>query len=163
VNTKIFADISYRNSGSKYIRIEKGEVPDLYDSTKMRYPNVGVGIIKGGKEVFILSSGRMVHKAVSISEKLSEKSEKVGVLDIYKLKPFPAELLAYLIKDSKLLIILEDNIAIGGLSDRVCSTLVDYRLMPKVLKLNVGDEFCFKYSIDREWVEQQMIGGDYTI
>lgn len=61
------------------------------------------------------------------------------------------------------LLVLEDNISIGGLADKVCSALIDEGICIPTVKLNLGDRFCFKYSTDRNWIESQVLGDNYRI
>ena len=160
INTNAFAKIGYEEKGPKYIRIEKGELPKLYTTP---FENNGISRVINGDETTIVSSGRMVHRAIGVSNQLLDLGKKVNVLDVYQLKPFQSDAFVELIGGSRLLVILEDNVANGGLADKVCSALVDYGLTLKVLKLNVDDAFCFEYSIDRNWVEQQAIGREFLI
>jgi len=158
VNTAAFAKLGYYEQGPKYIRIEKGTFPELYDSKRsLKSYSGGIEIIRKGEKTVILTSGRMVHRAVAASDELLEEGKYVGVLDIYRLKPFPTTLLIDFIRSSDKLIVLEDNVSAGGLGDKVCSALIDNRVYIPTIKWNAGDQFCFEYSTDREWVEEQMI------
>lgn len=158
VNTAAFAKLGFIESGPKYFRIEKGVVPDLYPAHFL--PDGGVAQLCKGNNMCIISSGMMVHRALKISNTLLEKEDRlIGVLDVYRLKPFPTKLFITLIRNYKELFILEDNVANGGLADKVCSALIDGGIYIPTTKWNAGDQFCFKYSTDREWVEQQMMGG----
>jgi transketolase len=156
INTKAFARIGYEQPGPKYIRIEKGTVETIYDDTFDAA--VGVYKIRDGKFGTIVSSGRMMHNALSISKELADDEIGIAVLDVFRLKPFPSRELATLLKKVPYVVILEDNVSYGGLGDRVCSTLIDYCMCPTVSKLNVGDKFVFNYSNNRESIEQSAFG-----
>ena len=157
VTTKAFARIGYEQSGPKYIRIEKGTVENLYDSTTFD-SSVGVCKIRDGKFGTIISSGRMIHNAIAISKELADDEIGIAVIDIFRLKPFPSRELASLLKKVQYVVILEDNVSYGGLCDRICSTLIDYGMCPTVSKLNVGDKFIFNYSVSRADIEQSAFG-----
>lgn len=156
VNTKVFARIGYEQTGPKYIRIEKGTVETIYDDTFDAA--VGVYKIRDGKFGTIISSGKMLHSALSIAKELTDDGIKISVLDVFRLKPFPNRELATLLKNIPYVVVLEDNVSYGGLGDRVCSTLIDYGMCPSVSKLNVGDKFVFNYSTNREAIEQSAFG-----
>ena len=157
INTKAFARIGYEQYGPKYIRIEKGTVETIYDSIDFDLP-AGVCKIRDGKFGTIISSGRMVHRALAISKEFAEDEIGISVLDVFRLKPFPSRELASLLKKVRYVVILEDNVLYGGLGDRVCSTLIDYGMCPTVSKLNVGDKFVFNYSVSRDAIEQSAFG-----
>ena len=157
INTKAFARVGYEQTGPKYIRIEKGTVETIYDSVDFDLPS-GVCKIREGKFGTIISSGRMLHRALAISKEFAEDEIGISVLDVFRLKPFPSRELAALLKKVRYVVILEDNVLYGGLGGRVCSTLIDYGMCPTVSKLNVGDKFVFNYSVSRTDIEQSAFG-----
>ncbi|MBU0791697.1 MAG: hypothetical protein KKC55_14700 [Gammaproteobacteria bacterium] len=164
INTMAFAKLGYTESGPKYFRIEKGIFPDLYTTESFLYED-GIAQIHAGDRYAIISSGSMVHKAVAMYYDYRKRivdvdygDVRIGVYDVYRLKPFPVEMFVAFVRHYKKLFILEDNVANGGLADKVCSALVDCGVYIPTIKWNVGDKFCFKYSTDRDWVERQAIG-----
>ena len=157
INTKAFARLGYEQSGPKYIRIEKGSVETIYGWSTFD-SSLGICKIRDGKFGTIVSSGRMLHRALSISKEFAEDEIGISVLDVFRLKPFPSRELASLLKKVRYVVILEDNVSYGGLGDRVCSTLIDYGMCPTVSKLNVGDKFVFNYSVSRDDIEQSAFG-----
>jgi len=156
-NTVAFANLGHAEPGPKYFRIEKGVVPELYNQQSFTH-EPGIARIRRGKTATIISSGRLVHRAVEISDRLSKENIDVGVIDVYRLKPFPAKTFIDFVRQSDTLLVLEDNISTGGLADKVCSALIDEGICIPTVKLNLGDRFCFKYSTDRNWIESQAIG-----
>ena len=118
--------------------------------------------IREGKHGLVVSSGRMTHRAIALSDEMVRDGMSIAVIDVFRLKPFPAKEFASLLRGSRYILVLEDNVSYGGLSDRVCSVLIDYGLCPTLSKINVGDKFVFKYSVDRTWIEKQALG-EYTL
>jgi len=153
VNSNAFAKIAYEKEGPKYIRIEKGIVPGLYNQNSLFID--GISKLKDGIDVHILSSGIILHKAIEAAQSLSETGSDVGVLDLYRIKPIDKNILiGYLAKTKKLLIV-EDNIASGGLAEKVSSIIMGSQLKIDICSLNVTDIFSFNYSNKRDYVESR--------
>ena len=151
VNTHAFAKLGYQKGGPKYFRIQKGTVPNLYN--KNFFLDNGMGRIKTGNDVVIISSGLLIHKLVKIIDSIELNDIAIGLIDIYQIKPFNKKYLIKILKDVKRIIVIEDNIAIGGLADNVCTHLYENKIYIPIVKINILDQFCFKYSTKREWVE----------
>ena len=153
VNSNAFAKMGYENKGPKYIRIEKGLVPELYKQENLFED--GIAKVKNGNDTYILSSGIMIHKAIDAAKTLSKNDSEIGVLDLYRMKPINEILLVDFLSDVKKLLIIEDNICTGGLSEKVCSILMKNKMTLDMKILNVPDSFSFYYSQKREYVENQ--------
>jgi len=153
VNSNAFAKMGYEKEGPKYIRIEKGIVPGLYE--KGRSFEKGIAKVQDGKDTYILSSGVMVHKAIEAAKSLDENSSAVGVFDLYRIKPINQNILIDYLAPVKKLLIIEDNIATGGLCDKISSILMSKKSKIDIKVLNVTDMFSFNYSQKRDQVEKQ--------
>jgi len=153
VNTYAFAKLGYEKKGPKYFRIEKGVVQNLYKDGSYSFEQ-GIAKLKESRDITILSSGLMVHKAIEVSKSLENDGYKVGVIDLYRLKPINVNMLIKLLVDTKKLLIIEDNITSGGLGEKVSSAILenDYRITIK--KISANDQHFFKYNKCRELVEK---------
>jgi len=133
--------LSHESKGPKYFRIGKERVPDIY-SENDRFTN-GLNIIRKGKDIVIISSGLMIHKAIKVSKELSQKGYDSGVIDIYRLKPLNQSNLVENIINVKKIIVLEDNICYGGLGEKICSILCQHDLHIPIKIVSIGDRHCF--------------------
>ncbi len=153
VNSNAFAKMGYEKEGPKYIRIEKGIVPGLYE--KGCSFEKGIAKVQDGKDTYILASGVIVHKAIEAAKSLDGNSSAVGVFDLYRIKPIYKNILIDYLAKTKKLLIVEDNIASGGLAEKVNSILMSSKLKIDIKVLNVTDTFSFNYSQKRDYVENQ--------
>lgn len=151
ISAYAYAKIGYKESGPKYFRIDKGVVPTLH---KADYSfNKGIASVKNGNRTIIASSGVIIHKAIQAAKIISAKGYDVGVLDIYRIKPINEQLFVELIAGADKLLIIEDNIATGGLCEKAASILLRNKLFVDIHFLNIGDVFSFNYSKSRNNVE----------
>lgn len=91
--------------------------------------------VKTGKDITIVSIGKMVSKALEIANKLKEYKIDVEVINSRFLKPFDNYGVLKSIEKTKNVIVMEDGTCIGGLSSTVKELLVDNKM--KDIKFNL--------------------------
>lgn len=138
------AEISYKNPGPKYIRFDREKLVTIYD--KNTDFSDGVATLKTGKDLCIISTGMMVHKAFNVAHELSKHSINAGVVDLYRVKPINAELLLKFISQSKRVVTIEENLINGGIGSIVAEVLVDNDITLPLKRFAVPDKYCFKYD-----------------
>ena len=153
VNTYAFAKLGYEKKGPKYFRIEKGIFPNLYDHKTFSFEQ-GISKIIENKDITILSSGLLVHKAIKISKSIEKDGYKVGVIDLYRIKPINVNMLIQFIVDTKKLLIIEDNIMTGGIGEKVSTVIHENGLEIKIKRISITDQYFFIYNKNRELVEK---------
>ena len=84
--------------------------------------------VKTGKDITIVSIGKMVSKALEIANKLKEYKIDVEVINSRFLKPFDNYGVLKSIEKTKNVIVMEDGTCIGGLSSTVKELLVDNKM-----------------------------------
>ncbi|MBE6146544.1 MAG: 1-deoxy-D-xylulose-5-phosphate synthase [Firmicutes bacterium] len=84
--------------------------------------------VKTGKDITIVSIGKMVPKALEIANKLKEYKIDVEVINSRFLKPFDNYGVLKSIEKTKNVIVIEDGTCIGGLSSTVKELLVDNKM-----------------------------------
>ena len=84
--------------------------------------------LKTGKDITIVSIGKMVPKALEIANKLKEYKIDVEVINSRFLKPFDNYGVLKSIEKTKNVIVMEDGTCIGGLSSTVKELLVDNKM-----------------------------------
>jgi len=144
-STKAFAEIAAKEIGPKYIRIEKGFLPDLRDDNHDF--SKGFHEIKSGKDLTIVATGAIVHEAIKASDMLyKEKGLEVGVIDVYRIKPLPTDGLKNLLSKVDRLLTLEEGYLDGGLGSIIGTLLAENGLNTKFLRLGIENDFCFNYD-----------------
>lgn len=150
VSLSIFPHIAYQIPKLTYIRFDKGNYTFLYDKNHNFLD--GVGEIIKGTDMVIISTGTMVHQAVHIANQLKGK---VGVIDVYQLKPLNEKKLYKLLSSYKKIVALEEHISYGGLATIVADFLADYSLNKKFIRIGLPDKNLFVYG-DRDYMRKQI-------
>lgn len=150
VNLAVFPKIAYLLPKLTYIRFDKGYYPPLYNK-KDNFLD-GMKEVLRGDDLVIISTGIMVHQALKIASQLEPK---VGVIDIYQLKPINKGKLAKIISSYKKIVILEEHISYGGLATIIADFLADHSVNKNFLRIGLPDENCFVYG-DRDFMHEQI-------
>jgi len=153
VSCAAFPHLAYRAKGPVYIRFDKGSVPQLYkpkdDFTQ------GLGHLRTGTDINLISTGLMVHKALAVADELKKKGISAGVIDIYRLKPLNEALLAKYLKDAPAVSVLEEHSIYGGLGSIVADFLADNGIALRFKRFGIPDKNSFDYG-DREYMHEKM-------
>ncbi|MDA9632205.1 hypothetical protein N9S98_00580 [Alphaproteobacteria bacterium] len=151
LSTEAFARVATHETGAKYIRIEKGILPKLNRINHSDF-SIGASNIIEGNDITIISTGSILHEARAASQLVhDELGIKVGLIDIYRLKPFPEKVFLELVNDSKKIVTIEEGYLNGGLGSLVASIVAEQKCSVPVLKIGVEDKFCFDYG-SREYL-----------
>ena len=106
---------------------------------------IGVSKIKTGEDLTIISSGYIVHEALKAAKIIKDELNlNVGVLDLYRIKPFPDASLIKMIKNTKKIATLEEGYLDGGVGSTIASFLLDKSIYKPFIRLGVKNHFCFE-------------------
>lgn len=146
------ARISYDLSGPKYIRLDRTGFPLIYKDRKEDFLK-GMTVLKTGKDLYIIATGRMVYNALQIAEKLSKYSIDTGVVDFYRIKPINEELLFEIIDETPHLVTLEEHFVTGGVGSAISEILISKGKNIRFRRFGIPDEFCRRYG-SREYLQE---------
>lgn len=147
-----FATLSYKNKGPTYVRLDKGRYPALYP--KNTDYSQGIGQVKKGKDLTIIATGIMVHKALEVADELGKKSIDAGVVDLYQTKPLNEKKLLNILKKTPRIVTIEESSIVGGLGSIISEFLVDNNLQIPMKRIGSPDKYCYIYG-DREWIHSK--------
>ena len=82
-------------------------------------------VIRGGREITIVTWGAMVHVALDAAEKVSQDGLEVEVIDLRTLLPFDAETCIKSVNRTSRLIILQESQWMGGLAHTISSRIIE--------------------------------------
>lgn len=96
--------------------------------------------LRGGSDVAIIATGTMVHTALMVADKLSERGFSVRVIDMHTIKPLD-EKTVISSAECKHIVTLEEHSIVGGLGSAVNDCLVKNRLQTSCINLGLSDEY----------------------
>lgn len=146
------ARMSYKSENPVYIRVDKGELPQLYSENYTF--NDGLSLLKKGKDLLIITTGIMTHQSLKLANKLKDVNIDAGIIDIYKIKPINEKLLLSFINNlkSNKIISLEEHSIIGGLGSIISELLIDNKMSNvKLKRFAISDNYSILHG-NREWL-----------
>lgn len=105
--------------------------------------------LKNGKDLSIIAIGKMVERAVEVSNILEKQDISVEVINARFLKPLDKEMMKDSISKTKNVITIEDNLIKGGLGSAIEELIVEERIeCDRVSKYGYPDEFIKHGSVE---------------
>ena len=158
VNLKAPVVIRYpRGTESKKIKFEKEKKIELGKAE----------ILSQGKNITIVSIGKMVARAVEVKEKLEKEKIEAEVINVRFLKPFDEKTIINSIKKTKKVITIEDNTVIGGLASKVQELISNneesdvqfkaFGLPDTFIEHGKVEELEEKYGLDAKTIEKEAL------
>jgi transketolase len=127
--------------GISYIRTTREATAKLYDEGE-RFPIGGSKVLRSsdGDRATIVGAGVTVYEALKAAEELAGEGTAVRVIDAYSVKPIDEATLAGALRETGLVVVVEDHWVDGGLGDAVLRAVAgEGELSGRVLKLAVTE------------------------
>jgi len=140
-----FARLSYELHEPCYIRLDRTGEPLVYNNNESNFSN-GLNILRTGRDLWLIATGRMVLTAQQVAQELSNRSIDAGVIDLYRIKPLNTELLLKTISDTRHVATLEENSVIAGIGSVVAEVLAESGQAFRFKRLGLPDKFCAEYG-----------------
>ena len=138
------AQLSYETPIPKYIRLDRDPLPDLQGSLDGALQSGIRKVTTGPCDVLIVTTGIMTHQAMKVAAALAGEIG-VGVLDVLRIAPFPAdELKYYMRRYSRPVVTLEEHFLHGGLGSIVASVITDGPMSRDLLRIGVPEKYTFE-------------------
>jgi len=147
---------TYRDSSPSYIRLDRTGTPLVYKTKKDINFIKGFSVLKKGERMCLVATGRMVHNAWKISEKLNRHSINAGVMDLFRLKPLDAKEIYTHLKRYEWIISLEEHYTEGGIGSIISDLLAHRNRGPILKSFCIKDGICHGYG---ERVDLQKLCG----
>ena len=152
---KYVAEIAYRNEGPSYIRLDKGNFEDIYDSIPSQQSIGILGPLEPESDLAIMTTGSIIYEVIKMIPFLNQdKGINTTLTDIYQIKPLDEGRLVKIISGHKRVVVIEEHSSIGGLGSIVSEVMIDHKLYKPLMKISLPDEFCKKYG-DRNWIRAE--------
>jgi 1-deoxy-D-xylulose-5-phosphate synthase len=125
------------HDGPTAVRYPRGSGPGVYPSPSMAALPLGKGEIRRrGQGVALLAFGSMLGTALAVGETLD-----ATVANMRFVKPLDTALVMELAAQHDLIVVLEENAAIGGAGSEVSRALESLAKRPQLLRLGLPDRF----------------------
>lgn len=111
-----------QHEGPVYIRTQKEPSPN-FTSAEIALPFPSARQWGGGCDIALISTGSRVHASLIAAGRLEREGLRSQVLGVTCLKPFPRDEIAAIAHDVKLVLVVEEHMAKGGLFDLVCTAM----------------------------------------
>jgi len=126
-------------NGPVYLRLSRAVMPKVYDEDQS-FRAGGSVTLKEGRDVTVMATGYMVHKALEAAKELEGYGVSVRVVDMYSIKPIDKGVIIRAAKETKGIITLEEHSIIGGLGSAVSEVVTQNTLVPMKI-LGIKDTF----------------------
>ncbi len=143
----------YEQPGPKYVRLDREGIPLIYKDAKQIDIKKGFTVLKEGSDGYIIGTGRMVLTALKAAKELSSSSLRLGVIDLFRIKPLNKAMIWQIIKNSKFLITLEEHFVNGGIGSIFAQFLIENNASTPFKAIGLDNAFCRKYGT-REYLHR---------
>lgn len=141
----------YENQGPSYVRLDKGVFPRYYergdDFSK------GYRILKPLQKTNLVATGFMVPQAMALANSWESEGKKIGVVDLFRIKPVDVALTHEVLKSSSTIISLEENDIVGGIGTLLAELVQDAQLSTKLLRIGSENKQFIDYG-SRDYFHQ---------
>jgi transketolase len=142
----LLAEECYKIPGPKYVRLDREGLPLLYKNSKKPNISDGFSLLKEGRDLYIISTGRMSREALLVAQQLGRHSISAGVIDLFRIKPIAEEKIMSIINKAGHLVTLEEHFVTGGIGSMIAEILARRKNTQRLKIFGIPDEFCRKYG-----------------
>ncbi len=125
--------------GPVYLRLNRNEVPVLFDANHPFQIGKGVTLRQGG-DVTLVATGIMVGRTLEAAEELRRLGINARVLEMHTIKPLDEELLLAAARETGCIVTAEEHSVLGGLGGAVAEALSEQAPVP-VVRVGIRDRF----------------------
>lgn len=140
VEAKAAVFAAAEHDGPVYLRFGRLAIPVINDEKTYKF-ELGKGVtLRDGKDITIIATGLLVHRAVEAAEALANEGIDARVINIHTIKPIDREIIIKAARETGKIITAEEHSVIGGLGSAVCDVVSEECPVP-VKKIGVNDVF----------------------
>jgi len=140
-------DAVIQHQGPVYMRTGRSPLPIVEYFSRPSF-QIGKGLVlRPGRDLAILATGIMVHRALEASDRLKTEGLEAMVVNLSTLKPIDAKLIAKCAQATGAVVTAEDHTMYGGLGSAVAEVLAQRAPCPMEM---VAIQDCFGGSGDPE-------------
>ncbi|MEH6775844.1 MAG: transketolase family protein [Cereibacter changlensis] len=130
------------HKGPVYMRVLRGQVPLVLDEYNYRFELGKAALLRGGRDVLIISTGFMTMRALDAAKELQKDSVDVAVLHVPTVKPLDeVTILREASRSGRLVVVAENHTVIGGLGEAVAGCLMRGGVSCAFRQIGLPDQF----------------------
>jgi transketolase len=122
--TQRFFEYSLITKTPKYLRLDGKVLPRLYHSDENISLQKGFHELARGNDICIVSTGYFTHKAIKVADTFHKSGSKIGIIDMFMLKPFNSNALKNVLVQYKFVITFEEAFIFKGGLDTIIMNLI---------------------------------------
>ena len=136
-----------KSNGPVYMRLGKKGEPDLTSKAIDKFEVGKIRYLEKGNDVAIVSYGTIVSLAFELSKKIEVlHNKKCSIISSHTIKPFDERGYEKILKNHKKVIIIEEHVKNGSLSDKVKSFCQEQKIDTEIFSFTLKDEFYHFYG-----------------
>ena len=136
------------SDGPIALRYPRGEAYDGLSEHRAKIVYGKSELLYDEECIALIAVGSMVKTAVEVREALKEKGVSCTVVNARFVKPIDENMVRYLAKNHDLIVPMEENVASGGLSEKVITLVEQEKLPIEVLPITIPDEYVEHGNVD---------------
>ena len=140
---------SGQHKGPIYFRVARGGDP-LVPQSEHKFQIGKAIVLQEPKELLLIASGIMVHRALEVADQLKSEGIQAGVINTHTIKPLDIETLSSYLSTTPNVITLEEHSIIGGLGSAVAQLIAEGTRHPQSLFRMMGIPDCFPDKYGRQ-------------
>lgn len=139
------ADTLPATSGPTYVRLDRGKWP-VVAAPNAADLAAGHRHLRAGRDVVLVATGGMVHRALEVATALEQAGIAAGVLDLFRLKPLDTQALADVLRTAAAVATIEEHTLHGGLGGLVAELMADQRTLKPLHRHAIADNQLYTYG-----------------
>lgn len=129
------------HKGPVYIRLTGAKNNPIIYREGFDYEIGKAVTLKEGNDATIIATGAMVAQSLEAARLLEAKGIAVRVIDMHTIKPLDHDVIGKAVKETGVIVTVEEHSIIGGLGSAVCEVVAEIGNAPKVIKVGLPDRF----------------------
>jgi len=162
VSAAALAKVSYQTPGPAYVRLDRSGQPPIYTNNDVDFTS-GLNVLRDGKDVCIISTGKIIHTAIKVADELAKTSVDTSVIDLYRVKPVNLDALNSVISSARWVVTIEEHSVLGGIGSVLAEIIAEQERPQTLMRFGLPDSFCRQYG-SREYLHtlNQLDAGSIT-
>lgn len=140
IETRSMMEYIVKADHPTYLRLTRQDLPRVHDET-YKFSLGKFPLLNPGTDVTLFATGGTVGEALMAAKELSNNGIEVRVYNASSIKPIDEDALKIALKETKILISIEDHQVIGGLYSAMAEKLSEMGANKKLLPIGIKDEF----------------------